>query len=579
MRLGGGSSSPTQPTSASSSSTGSGSPHLSNFNQPHNFPPLTYPGPHVPTPQYPYPNTQQQNPALDAFNTQAFKQAAATVAAHKNVLNHPQTPSAFMPPSTSAMQLTPTGASSLAFDPFIAARESRTSRIASTFPANTNKAKRGRMAGGTVSTRPRGRINSDTPAYNASSPVITVLCGFETFKASKWAKQKPLSVSRTLDIYRPEAYEDLQLDLWTHFHNVFVPNDMIDSLDPAAFAFTTLGSQNGSVTNTDLQWWFSQHKATLKHPKIGQSSESLALLYTTTDNMVKGLESFGRSTEPSLVYTRRAIDWIPGLQWTVVDDGNTIKSDFTAYRWSSDIEKNGRTHYVRSIDIWNPDGPMKFISKSAIINYFNLRIVATTNTSRLYTAVQILLRDFVAYAKTIPGLTNNIELYKTILNLRLVEHTIISSELQNEDNEFIRFPDTLEDDESDNGGPKDVIKGQQFVTKLRGSGSVVTNPQIHDINPANVWGSRNGRAAAVALMTDQHKCLLGCQLLQLPKLIRIPVQPPQVDLIWQHALNLPNGEKVTHGHVDLPTYLSASARPVARTAPAPPQILFCQILF
>ncbi|EGG02572.1 uncharacterized protein MELLADRAFT_91295 [Melampsora larici-populina 98AG31] len=566
IRLGGGSSSPTQPTSASSSSTGSGSPHLLNFNQNHSFPASTHPGPHLPTPQYAYPNAPQPNPALNAFNTQAFKQAAAT-------------------------------------------------------------SKRGRtVPSGTISSRPRGRHNSNTPAYDASSPVITVLCGFETFKASKWAKQRLLSVSRTIDVYQPDAYEDLRLDLWNHFLDVFVPNDIIDRLDPSGFAFTTLGSQDGSLTNNDLQWWFSQNgsinliydhsrhehslnqkktdplkllahvtpvpEATSKHPKIGRCNASLSLLYTTADGTVQGVERYGRSTEPSLVYTLRALDWISGLQWTVEDNGNTIDSDFAAYRWNSDIEKTGRTHYVRSIEIWHPDGPMKFISKTAIANHFTLWTAAATNTTRLYTAVQILLQEFVKYAKSIPGLSSHTEMYETINNLRLVEHTIISSETQNEDDEFIRYPDTSEDNESniDSGGPKDVMfveealntpldafshwtyqesKGQRFVTELRGSGHVVTNPQIHDLNPA-----RNGRAAAVALMTDQHQCRLGCQLLQLPKMVRIHVQPPQVDLIWQHAQKLPNGDKINHGHVDLPTYLSQLVRPVARKPPTPAQILF-----
>ncbi|KAH9820217.1 hypothetical protein DFH28DRAFT_885416 [Melampsora americana] len=112
-------------------------------------------------------------------------------------------------------------------------------------------------------------------------------------------------------------------------------------------------------------------------------------------------------------------------------------------------------------------------------------------------------------------------------------------------------------------------KGHCFVTNQHGSGSVVANPQIHDINPENVWGSRNGQAVAVAFMTDQHKCQLGCQILQLPKLIQIPVQPPHVDLIWQHRQKLPNGEKITHGHVDIPTSLYASAGPLANTSPAP----------
>ncbi|EGG06546.1 uncharacterized protein MELLADRAFT_52551 [Melampsora larici-populina 98AG31] len=118
-------------------------------------------------------------------------------------------------------------------------------------------------------------------------------------------------------------------------------------------------------------------------------------------------------------------------------------------------------------------------------------------------------------------------------------------------------------------------KGHRFVTDVRGCGSVVTNPQIHDINPANVWGSRNGRAPAVALMLVQHRCQLGCQILQLPKLVRIPVETPKEDLIWQHSQVLPDGEKVKARHVDLPTYLALSTRPAPRlTPPAPPQFPF-----
>ncbi|KAH9820218.1 hypothetical protein DFH28DRAFT_924710 [Melampsora americana] len=136
--------------------------------------------------------------------------------------------------------------------------------------------------------------------------------------------------------------------------------------------------------------------------------------YVDLNPTIHGLERFEQSIKPSPVYSRNAMDWIPGLQWTVQDNGNTVQSEFAAYCWHLDIKKHGQTHNVRFIDIWYPDGPMKFVSKLAIINCFSLQIVAATTTLCLYTAVQILLRDFVAYANTFSAPFSHVDLYRTI---------------------------------------------------------------------------------------------------------------------------------------------------------------------
>ncbi|EGF96951.1 uncharacterized protein MELLADRAFT_73761 [Melampsora larici-populina 98AG31] len=114
-------------------------------------------------------------------------------------------------------------------------------------------------------------------------------------------------------------------------------------------------------------------------------------------------------------------------------------------------------------------------------------------------------------------------------------------------------------------------KGHRFVTDFRGFGSVLTNPQIHDVNPANVWGCRNGRTSAVALMITQHRCKLGCQLLGLPPLVKIPVQLPSNDQVWCHAMESTTtpGEKTAGGLADLNTFLATIARPAPPKAPTP----------
>ncbi|EGG02380.1 uncharacterized protein MELLADRAFT_53425 [Melampsora larici-populina 98AG31] len=113
-------------------------------------------------------------------------------------------------------------------------------------------------------------------------------------------------------------------------------------------------------------------------------------------------------------------------------------------------------------------------------------------------------------------------------------------------------------------------KGHCFVTEFRGFGSVLTNPQIMDVNPAN------GQASAVALMVTQHRCKLGCQLLALPPLIKIPVQIPSNDQIYCHALEstINPGEISTAGPADLHTFLATLARPAPPKAPTPDYSFF-----
>ncbi|KAH9808516.1 hypothetical protein DFH28DRAFT_1087727 [Melampsora americana] len=522
-------------------------------------------------PDYLHHNTPSSHPSSSTFNAHA----SATVAAHNNYLQDSATPSLHLSPPL------PGPTSSQVFDPLAAAEEQRT-HTACTFPPSKPKRYRG-CSGTTASTRGAQNLQ-DLPSYDASSPIINFTCGFETYQAPKWAKSKPLAVTCLANLK----------DLWDHFQKFFVPNEIVKVLNPNAFSFTTLGDQGSTVNPTNLIWWFSHHNSisliydhlryehsltTTNNEQVNNSSPPLSitptvknsifgstgiidipLLYTNHNKVFKGIEQFGLSREPYLLHSHRGISWVAGLQWRVQPDGNTIESDFIAYHWANkEDSRDGQTHCVQTIEIWTPNGPIALISKTALCNPFHIRLVAPTKTSRLYTAVDILLREFVSQSKTVEGLSVNADFWDTLTNLRLVEHTIISSENPTEDSqtqspletmlveERLELPLQAFSTEHWFGFPLvktptnmhyilDAFchwsyqhsKGHHSVTNFHGLVSVVTKPEIMNINPANVWGKRNGHAAAVALMPVQHQCNLGWNRLKLPPLKTISVQLPPI---------------------------------------------------
>ncbi|KAH9811017.1 hypothetical protein DFH28DRAFT_1131386 [Melampsora americana] len=518
-------------------------------------------------PNYLHPNSG--HPSSSTFNANAFKHTAATVAAHNKALQHPPTaPSHLSPNLLGQVSLV----SSQTFDPLASAKENRTWNI-SGLPSMRSKQARGGSVG-TASTQGAQKL-LDNPAYNGSSPVITFTCGFETYMSPKWAKKKPLSICCTLNLFNPDAYKELRLDLWTHFKQVFVPNDIVDVLEPDAFRFTMLGNQDSTQLN--------QTSSPLSVPPVSKN------LYLAPAKTVEGIERFGLSCEPYLLHSRRGTSWIGGLQWHVQPDGNTVESDFIAYHWHNEDKHQGRTHRVQTIDIWTADGPIAVISKSALCNPFHYRIVSQS--------------------KMVDGLFNHVEFWDTLCNLCLVEHTIISSDMPTK--EFHHDPQNQH-----LGGPLETMhveekldlplqafstsrwfgfplvqtptnmhylldafchwlyqhsQGHCFVTDLHGSGTVITKPQIMDVNPANVWGKRNGHAAAVALMPVQHKCELGCKVLKLPPLKPIPVTLTWIEKVWQHAQDPsdPSNDVIEGGEVDLTTFLAFSAPKSTPQVPKP----------
>ncbi|EGG01376.1 uncharacterized protein MELLADRAFT_92099 [Melampsora larici-populina 98AG31] len=548
IRLAPGSASPPDPPNSSEIP----SPMTNQFNYQHH-PQLLATTTSTSAYQAPQPTNNVTQPASN-FDVRAYKHAAASVAAHNNSLQPPHST------MSSTLAISPP------FDPLALAKEIRNRTIAG---GAASKVKRPR-GGVATTTRQRARPNPDTPTFDSTNPIITFVCGFEIYQAPKWAKAKPLPVSRTINLLDPNAYNTLRQDLWSHFHRVFIPNNILTTLDPAGFSFTSLGSTEATVTAENLMWWFTnkssidliydhtryEHSqaltkaAELESPEAQILPNSAAtkthlgygarwtqpLLHINDDKVEQGIERFGASREPYLLHSKRGISWQAGLQWLLQVDGNTVESDFVAFRWhNSGAPQTGRTHTVQSIDIWQPSGPIVLISKIPLKNRFLLPLVAPITTSRLYAAVAILLREFVVYGQNIPGLSDHVDFWQVLSKLRLVEHVIISSQMPEEDNnvnpdhnhntgintetgvegptkvmhaeekldlplksygslDFFGFPQIAKPSEMDYLMDAFIhwtyqhSEGHRFVTGLRGSGSVVTNPRILDMNPTHsLW--------------------------------------------------------------------------------------------
>ncbi|EGG03854.1 uncharacterized protein MELLADRAFT_65313 [Melampsora larici-populina 98AG31] len=315
-------------------------------------------------------HTTQPNSSFDA---RAYKHAAATIAAHNNALQTPITTSSIM---------TSTPAISHTFDPLTIAKE--TAR-----PPRSSAHEEQQPIG-------HGHALPQTLRHmmdqHLQSLFRVVLKFITHLNGQNKNRSQPLEQSTCFILKLTKSY-------------IFVPNDILDTLDSAGFEFTSLGNQEATATPSNLTWWFTnnssinliydhtrfEHNRTLtpaveiKTPEAPPLTNSAAnktllgykarwtqpLIHTNEEKVEQGVERFGASREPYLLHSKRGISWEAGLQWLLQVDGNTVESDFIAYRWHLKEPQRSRTHSIQPIDIWHPSGPIELISKTPLSKCFD----------------------------------------------------------------------------------------------------------------------------------------------------------------------------------------------------------------